>query len=271
MDTYLLAWSSKRWEWEDLAEMSDMVKVGKPISTRWSCGKSKRLKKGDRVFLIRLGEEPKGIFASGTVIQGSYEDLHWEDHKAAAGETSFFVQVQFDTLLNPDINLILPREILKNPPFSEMHWDTQMSGVHIPDNVAEELERVWVSFSSRGTVLLLPEEVVETGMIYEGAVHRISVNAYERNPEARRKCIAHYGLTCFVCGFDFVKTYGEVGKDLIHVHHLRQISEIGQEYQIDPIKDLRPVCPNCHAIIHRRKPAYTVNDVQGFLRRDKPQ
>jgi predicted HNH restriction endonuclease len=104
----------------------------------------------------------------------------------------------------------------------------------------------------------LPEEVVETGALYEGAKRRISVNAYERNPEARQKCIAHYGTSCVICSFSFAEVYGEVGNNFIHVHHLRELSDIGKEYEIDPIQDLRPVCPNCHAIIHKRKPAYSV-------------
>lgn len=248
--------------------MSNDVKAGKSISTRWSCGNSKRFKVSDRVFLIRLGEEPKGIFASGTITKGPYEDLHWDEDKAATGETQYFVRVQFDTLLNPNTDPILSRELLKATPFSDMHWDTQMSGVHIPDKVAQELEKTWINFANR-TIFFLAEEIDETSAIYEGALHRISVNAFERNPEARSKCIVHYGPRCFVCGFDFAKVYGEPGKDFIHVHHLRQISEIGEEYQIDPIRDLRPVCPNCHAIIHRRKHAYTIEEVQTFLHQAK--
>jgi 5-methylcytosine-specific restriction protein A len=268
MATYLLAWSPKRWQWEDLPEMSAVVKAGNPILTRWSCGNSKRLQKGDRAFLIRLGEDPKGLFASGTIVKGSYEDAHWDEDKAAAGQTSFFVQVRLDTLLDPDTDVIFPRELLNTPFLSEMHWDTQMSGVQIPDNVAEELEKLWRSFAT-GNLILLPEEVEETDAIYEGAVRQISINAYERSPEARRKCIAHYGTRCFVCGFDFAVTYGEAGENYIHIHHLRQLSEIGKEYQIDPVRDLRPVCPNCHAVIHRRKPAYSIEEVKAFLKSAK--
>jgi len=215
--------------------------------------------------VIRLGEHPKGIFASGTIAKRPYEDRHWDDKKATAGETCYLVEVQFDTLLEPGVDQILPRESLNTSPFSSMHWDTQMSGVAIPDEVAEQLEKLWVNYAT-GHSVWIPEEVVEATPIFEGALNRISVNAYERNSEARRKCIAHYGTSCSICGFDFRQAYGVVGKYLIHVHHLRQLAEIGKEYQIDPIRDLRPVCPNCHAIIHRRKPAYSVKEVQAFLR-----
>lgn len=111
----------------------------------------------------------------------------------------------------------------------------------------------------------LPEEVPESPTYSEGSVQRILVNRYERDPQARRACIDYYGHTCFICDLDFGQVYGEVVEGLIHVHHLRPLSEIGGEYIIDPIWDLRPVCPNCHAVLHSRTPPYSIEDVQGFL------
>ncbi len=64
-----------------------------------------------------------------------------------------------------------------------------------------------------------------------------------------------------ICSFDFEKIYGEVGKDVIHVHHLKPLSTIGEEYKVDPIDDLCPVCPNCHLIIHRRNPPYSIDEI----------
>lgn len=96
----------------------------------------------------------------------------------------------------------------------------------------------------------LPEEVPETLM--EGAKRTITVNYYERNSAARNACIKAHGILCSVCGFDFESFYGGRGKGFIHVHHIVAISDIAQEYEVDPVKDLRPVCPNCHAMIHRK-------------------
>lgn len=87
---------------------------------------------------------------------------------------------------------------------------------------------------------------------YEGAVQQVLVNKYERNPVARRKCIQKYGCICNICHFDFEKQYGAVGKDFIHVHHIKPIStNRGKSYQVDYECDLIPVCPNCHAMLHR--------------------
>jgi len=134
------------------------------------------------------------------------------------------------------------------------------------ETILQRLQRLPNTLKTYSPETLLPEEIPEgSPAIYEGATRRIAVNAYERNPEARRKCIAHYGVSCTVCGFDFYEQYGEIGRDFIHVHHLRQLSEIGQKYQVDPIQDLRPVCPNCHAILHRRIPPYSIEEMRQFI------
>jgi 5-methylcytosine-specific restriction protein A len=111
----------------------------------------------------------------------------------------------------------------------------------------------------------------EANELYEGAKERVYVNRYERNQKARRICIQYYGAICYVCHFDFHATYGAIGKDFIHVHHLTPLSEIGQNYQIDPIKDLRPVCPNCHSIIHKRNPPFSIEEVKEMIEKNKPR
>lgn len=262
MAAYLLAWNPKRWKWNELSQLANEVGEGKVFIRRWSCGNSKGIRKGDKFFLIRLGEVPKGIFASGKVVKEPVWDTHWEG--TAKGKQALFVEVQFDKLIDPEKDVILPLEVLQQPPLSKVNWITQISGIKIPDDIEEELEKVWANFSTNE---FIAADESETERIYlEGAIKSVSVNAYERNPAARQKCIAHYGVICSVCGIDFEKVYGEFGKGYIHVHHLVALSEIGTEYKIDPVKDLRPVCPNCHAILHRRKPAYTIDELSKAVR-----
>jgi 5-methylcytosine-specific restriction protein A len=110
-----------------------------------------------------------------------------------------------------------------------------------------------------------PEEVLTPEYYFEGASKKVSVNVYERNAEARAKCIKHYGYACAVCSFNFKIFYGAIGENYIHVHHIIPLSEIKQEYQLDPVKDLIPVCPNCHAIIHKTQPALTVEQLKRHL------
>lgn len=90
----------------------------------------------------------------------------------------------------------------------------------------------------------------EVSSYIEGAVVQVLVNAYERDPLARRACIEHYGPNCFVCGFSFGAAYGLLADGYIHVHHLQPLSEIKTSHVVDPVRDMRPVCPNCHAVLH---------------------
>jgi len=107
-----------------------------------------------------------------------------------------------------------------------------------------------------------PDEVDKLEPLFEGIKKTVIVNSYERNPIARTKCIEHYGAQCVVCNFNFEKEYGDIGKGFIHVHHLTQLSEIEQGYEVDPINDLCPVCPNCHSMLHRKKPPLTIEQLK---------
>jgi 5-methylcytosine-specific restriction enzyme A len=101
----------------------------------------------------------------------------------------------------------------------------------------------------------------------EGNKVTITVSRYERVPANRKKCIEYYGPKCSVCGFDFSVTYGKIGKGYIHVHHLTQLSNLGgKAKRFNPITDLRPVCPNCHEMLHRRNPdPYTIDELKNIL------
>lgn len=165
-------------------------------------------------------------------------------------------------MLNPKGNIfIFTREDSSNPYFVyqgngrvKEYEDTR------PVKIIWEFNDPNEEYSNKTT-----EEVDNPEKYTEGATKQVSVNVYERNPVARRKCIEHYGCSCVVCNFNFEKTYGDLGKDFIHVHHLKELHTIGEEYEVDPITDLRPVCPNCHAMLHKRKPAYSIEELKGFL------
>lgn len=111
----------------------------------------------------------------------------------------------------------------------------------------------------------LPEKIY-----IEGAQKRILSNRYERNPKARAQCIALKGATCAVYGFDFVKVYGEEFAGIIEVHHTTPISEIGEAYVVDPARDLAPICPNCHMMLHSKaEGVYTVDELKSIMNRKR--
>ena len=97
------------------------------------------------------------------------------------------------------------------------------------------------------------EEPKATETFLEGEEEISLSKKYERNRKAREACLAYHGYICKVCGMDFESTYGENFKEVIEVHHIKPISEIGEKYVVDPINDLVPVCPNCHVALHSKK------------------
>ena len=131
-------------------------------------------------------------------------------------------------------------------------------------------DRIKGALAGEDVQTVIPEEVGSPEQYFEGAVKAITVNAYERSREARTKCIEHHGWSCGACGFAMADLYGTLGEGVVHVHHLRELARLGEEYVVDPIKDLRPVCPNCHAILHSSTPAMTIAQLRKVLSGRKP-
>ncbi len=107
----------------------------------------------------------------------------------------------------------------------------------------------------------------EVATYVEGSTKRVLVNAYERNKEARTACLAHHGYDCAVCALNFESVYGAIGAGFIHVHHLTPISSVAAEYKVDPIVEMRPVCPNCHSMLHKSDPPFTIEELKEILQR----
>lgn len=150
------------------------------------------------------------------------------------------------------------------------HWSvngrvTKNGYVAAPADYGSPVIRTWNGPYER-TENLYPDEVEKDKAHIEGAVLSVLVNKYERDPSARAECIAHYGYTCQVCDFDFGQKYGELGAEFIHVHHRTPLSKVGGEYEVDPVRDLVPVCPNCHAMLHRTGIGLTVDELKECIR-----
>ncbi len=146
-----------------------------------------------------------------------------------------------------------------------------MSGILIPNDVAVVLEGFWQDhIVTLDLQPLLPSDTNKpdgkTAYI-EGGKSQALVNRYERDPKARDACLKKVGTICKVCEFDFRKEFGALGDGYIHVHHIVPISQRFGEYVLDPEKDLVPVCPNCHAMLHRKNPPYTVDELREIKKR----
>ena len=156
--------------------------------------------------------------------------------------------------VSPSTNLSVLVEFFKAPGFEYE--------LRLRPSVIEALHELGIAGHSAWS---LQEELGTEKPLVEGAAFTVQVSAFERNPVARQKCVAHYGTSCIICGFNFGAAYGTSAEGYTHVHHLRPLASIGEEYVIDPIKDLRPVCANCHAVIHLRQPPYSIEEMKGML------
>lgn len=264
MSHYLLKWNPTNWSRARFLESYYAYLAGEELN--WSCGGTKRIVAGDRVFLLKTGQEPRGIIGDGFVTKPPELGDHYNDDLAASGKTALYIRVRFNHLFLPEDDVPIARVELDRPELTSTVWNAQGSGKQIPPGIADALEELWAS-RTRAIPGEAPDEVrPRPGGYPEGAVRPVLVNAYERNPEARAECIRHWGLRCRVCGFDFEKVYGDRGKGFVVVHHIKPISHVGQVYQVDPVRDLIPVCANCHAMIHRTIDAMSIAELKQLLR-----
>jgi 5-methylcytosine-specific restriction protein B len=140
-NNWLFSWNPTRWNWETLATDRATTINGEKADNRWRCSSSKP-REGDRVFLVRTGNPPKGIVAVGKVTRAPYEAEHWEQARADAGETTRFVDVAFDSVRDATTDQIVPLEELQSrEPGQE--WNPQSSGIQVKAKAARTLERLW--------------------------------------------------------------------------------------------------------------------------------
>ncbi|MBL8154259.1 MAG: HNH endonuclease [Anaerolineae bacterium] len=267
MGAYLLTWNPTKFPWDDYADEQQAFELGFETQLVWSCGPRKRLPIGSRIFMMRLGyQQPlHGIFASGFSTREPGSDIHW--NPSSPSPQAHYVEFTLDAFLNLEVHELLKPEKEVSEKFN---WRPQSAGVEIPNEIAQTLEQTWSNHlrKLRLAVAGLPTAGNDEVVFSEGRQARVTVNRYERDPKARAACIKYYGAFCQVCAFDFGLVYGEIGEGFIHVHHIDPIaSHSGSEYHIDPIRDLRPVCPNCHAMLHRQSPPLTLEELQIEIRR----
>lgn len=246
-------------------------------------------------------------FRIGDAIEAQGGVADWRTDKFAVGDTVFIYKVKPEQCIRYRMEVTKANMIFSDALEQEPYWtdkDLYYSGIvsyyarlrlveeykddilslhHLhehgyqgtPRSVRECKDRELLEF------LLHPYQTVNDDVydvdypeddekLYEGALITVKANRYERNQKARKACVEQKGYRCVVCGQDFAATYGEIGKGFIHVHHLTPISSIGQEYELDVERDLVPVCPNCHYMLHRKDPPYTVEELKGMLKEVKP-
>lgn len=259
---FVLTWAHTRdgIDPDDVQHRIETTATGGVVADSWSTGNRKSgIAPGDHLVLLRRGRK-RGIVAHGIATTGVYLDAR----HGATGGTANFIGLVWDSWVSVDDRLTV--ETL-NRITSSTNWDSmQGSGILVHGVDASAVLTAWRRMNPGGPLPLNGDEVV--GGLPEGARKTVTVNRYERNREARAKCLAAHGYACKVCGIDFAHDYGGIADGYIHVHHIVPIASIGKRYELDPLTDLVPVCPNCHAMLHHGvKEPRTVAELRRILAR----
>lgn len=234
----------------DQAEAIVRVNNGEPYDIYWSCGRTRRIEVGDTFLLMKLGVAPKGIVGAGYVTSAPYELPHWDAEKASRGESALRCDLFFHAL---SAIPLVPLGLLQER-FPSYRWTPQEGGVSVPDAIATDVLSL-IRFDA-----VLKRSDVERYV--EGRSKRVTITTYDRSTAARQACIAHHGYDCAVCGFSFAQVYGALGSGYVEVHHLKQIADLGDDALVDPIMDLRPVCSNCHRMLHKQRPPLSIEELR---------
>jgi hypothetical protein len=139
MKAFLFGWNPIKFKWDNVDEDIKKLKTTGELVDNWSVASYKNIKPGDRAYVVRLGLEPKGIFASGFVSSEPYVVFR-------KGRHYHRIDISFDVLLNPDKEPILTFDILKTGNLAEQTWAPQASGISIRPQLVDELEGVWQDF-----------------------------------------------------------------------------------------------------------------------------
>ncbi|MBN2783452.1 MAG: HNH endonuclease [Pontiellaceae bacterium] len=218
---------------------------------------------------------------SATFIPGNYASVLVEGMRAASHSQRAAFAVFSDSLKSKGARISLDFGGLPADASSPESWPEDWSSFHLSmRKVGVVIEKStgydfdvafpWATGFFGLAVALLPLEGVDEVEVLgecEGAALLRLVKQYERSRINRAACIEIHGSTCKICGFDFGMHFGDLGDGFIHVHHIVSLADMRGSYALNPGADLIPVCPNCHAMLHRRHPPLTPDELRDLMPR----
>lgn len=239
MTAIFLVWNPDRWNDWNYTSVVEQVRETGQFYGRWETARPAAVPAGGDAWLLLQGKHGRGLLGHGAVIP-----VQPCAGAPAADKASAQLIVAFDSLL-PLGDQLAP-EILRST-VPDVHWNLVRNGQTVEPAAAARIRDLW---RLEGPTPVPESTLPAPGTYPEWAVSTVGMNRYERNPEARRACIAHYGTSCAACGFSFEIAYGETGRDFIDVHHTVPVSLLNSSYRLDPVTDLVPLCSNCHTMAH---------------------
>jgi 5-methylcytosine-specific restriction enzyme A len=239
----ILGWNpNRRSRWDYRTAVEQVTGSGRFLH-RWHVGgHNTDVLPGTEAWLVLQGSSDAvaGLIGHGVAMSEPFEVLVPDDPDAGG----WYVGVAFDALL--PLGGQIPNDIL-TAAVPEVLWrGVPETPTSVPASAEPGLRRLW---RDHGPAAADPIQL-PAGTYPPDYVATVEVNRYERDPDARRVCLAFHGTSCAACGFSFEASYGDYGAGFIHVHHVVPPAMLEAGYQLDPVADLVPLCPNCHAMAH---------------------
>ncbi|GAB3542053.1 hypothetical protein GCM10027403_34300 [Arthrobacter tecti] len=145
---------------------------------------------------------------------------------------------------------------------SEVDWSDPPAAQLLPAEYEASMRTLWSEHVAPASASIDPP----SGMLPAHSLKRVFVNQFEHDPDATRVAVAHHGSQCRACGFDFEVKYGKRATGLVHVHHVVPAAQLTASYELDPVADLIPLCPNCHFMAHSRHPdPFSVAELRSMI------
>ena len=260
----LITWNplNTDYNWDCYSDDCKRVLAGQDLLDTWSVGNStsRAIPLRSRLYLLRQGQEPRGIVGSGWSRSEPYLNPESNDGR------SRWIDLEFNMLIDLEKHPPLDWRKFQTGPLAAIHWKTQKSGIQVPD----ELENHWrehLTIIFGGEIPAIPmineDEEFPEGRYFWGWHRQV-----ERNQTLVQKAKAQAKkdgkLHCWACGFDFAKKYGAHGQDFIECHHTIPVMSL-IESSSTKISDLAMVCSNCHRMLHRRRPWLSMKDLKSLV------
>lgn len=262
-NVFIITWNEEKWPRANMQSLMDRFARGESVVERWKMGAYRKCGIGDAVFLSRVGKISPGLLASGTVASDTWKDDDFEEPSKVA----WYANVRFDFFAaSPLAPVVSPYELEARLGIPARAFTPQKSGTPYSGD-SDQLLAYWHELTGRSEFMSFWELADDRSAEYqEGALKRVYVNRYERDPAARAACLRAHGYSCKACGLNMALVYGPLlGRNFIHVHHLTPLSKIGPDYKLDPVAELVPLCPNCHAMVHREDPPLSIEKLRANI------
>ena len=250
------------WPMTSLQRLAQRLQRTGHLIEPWRFRNRRDVSIGDRAFLLLQGKLGPAIIGYGKVTK-----------RGGRGWRA----IQFEALVNPEERVLARRREIMVIPGAAPWWRVQVSGVCLPDRIAERLERLVIGKKPKAANEVLPlNRYISGTAIFEAHEGRQSMRKHFARERSRKlveskrsQALEKHGrLSCEVCDRDFVVLYGSLSSGVIECHHTKPVATLKRSGKTH-IDDLALVCANCHRVLH--KGGHTIASLRKFIRLKKPR